>query len=386
MSTPQIAIVGAGVAGLTLARVLQVHGVGSTLFELDTATQSRDQGGTLDLHLESGQVALHAMGLFSKFQTLVRDDAQETRVIDKHAKIHLHDNSPKSIVEKPEIDRGDLRQLMIDAIDSNTIKWGTRVEEIKPSQTQAGLTATKYTVVYNSDQEATFDLVVGADGAWSKVRKLLSDTLPCHSGITLVEFRISEFRARHPKLLDLVGAGSCFMYSGGQGLVAQVNADRTLRIYAALSAREDQLSEIRSAISNPDNARRYLLGHFADWDEGIKDLIRVSDDHFIPRPIYALPVPYVWESKPGLTLVGDAAHLMSPFAGMGANMAMWDAATLGEKLAHAIKTGKPLTDAVAEYEQEMYQKTRPATTMSASNMKKFMSPNNLELAVQILTH
>ncbi|KAF9309558.1 hypothetical protein BG003_009613 [Podila horticola] len=66
-------------------------------------------------------------------------------------------------------------------------------------------------------------------------------------------------------------------------------------------------------LSDPVEARRYLLGMYQYWDNGLKDLIRLcDDDHVIHRPIYALPIPHVWENTPGLTIIGDAAHLMSP--------------------------------------------------------------------------
>ncbi|KAF9975731.1 hypothetical protein BGZ73_000533 [Actinomortierella ambigua] len=378
-STPQIAIVGGGVAGLTLARVMQVHGIRSTLFELDTAAQSRDQGGTLDLDLESGQAALHSAGLFAQFQTYIRDDGQEVRLADKHGKIHLHDQSAEATVRRPEIDRGSLRQILVDSVDAATIQWGTHVQDIRPSQSDPS----KYTIVYNGNHEATFDLVVGADGAWSKVRKLLSDALPIYSGLSFLEFRIRELRARHPPLFAMVGPGSYFaMGDDGKNFVAQLNADRTLRVYAVVPLQETEFSALNSLIADPDRARQYLFDVFHEWGDGYKDLIRASDDYFVSRPIYALPVPHVWENKPGLTLVGDAAHLMSPYAGAGANMAMWGGAELGQRIADAIKTGKRLSQAVADYEQAMYAMTRPAAERSASNLERFTASDSVEQVVE----
>ncbi|KAG0004376.1 hypothetical protein BGZ80_003432 [Entomortierella chlamydospora] len=369
MSTPKIAIIGAGVAGLTLARVLQLHGIRSTIFELDTSVRSRDQGGTLDLHPESGQAALHAAGLFSKFQSYIRSEAQEHRTVDKHGVIHVHIKSEDNTAERPEIDRGDLRQILADSVESGAIQWGTRVHEIKPSQENAN----KYTVVYNSGHEATFDLVVGADGAWSKVRPLLSSAKPVYSSLSFIELRITDAEARFPELLEVVGRGGCFGISDKKLLGARCNADKTMRIFAGVPIEEDQFSETDAIFSKPEEGRRYLLDKYADWDDRLKNLIRRSDDVIIPRPIYALPVPHVWESKPGLTLIGDAAHLMSPFAGAGANMAMWDGKELALAISDAIKTGKPLADVVADFERRMYEMTRPMTELSASNLKLLTS-------------
>ncbi|KAF8937146.1 hypothetical protein EDD21DRAFT_420486 [Dissophora ornata] len=380
MSTLDIAIIGAGVAGLTLARVLQVHGIHSTIFELDTSVRSRDQGGTLDLHLESGQAALHAAGLFSKFQNYIRSEAQEHRTMDKHGVIHLHVKSEHNTVERPEIERGDLRQILVDSIEKGSIQWGIRVHEIKPSKENAD----KYTVVYNGGHEATFDLVVGADGAWSKVRPLLSSAQPVYSSLSFIELRITDKETRYPEVLEVIGRGGCMIVSDGKLMGAGSLADKSVRIYAGIPIEEDQFSETNTIFSKPEQGRRYLLDRYADWDDKFKALIRHCDDLIIPRPIYALPVPHVWESKSGLTLVGDAAHLMSPFSGAGANMAMWDGKELALAIADALKTGKPLMDAVADFEQRMYEMTRPMAELSASNLKLVASDATVPQIVEVM--
>ncbi|KAF9201663.1 hypothetical protein BGZ49_008108 [Haplosporangium sp. Z 27] len=382
MSAPKIAIIGAGVAGLTLARTLKVHNIRSTIFELDASVHSREQGGTLDLHPESGQAALQAAGLFSKFQKYIRSEAQEHRTIDKHGVIHLHIKSENNTEERPEIERGDLRQLLVDSIDKDSIQWGTRVREIKPSREYAS----KYTVVYNDNQEATFDLIVGADGAWSKVRPLLSSAKPVYSSLSFIELRIKDAETRYPEVLDVIGRGGCMMVSDGKMIGARTLSDKSVHIYAGIPIKEDQLLETNTIFSKSEDGRRYLLNRYADWDDKLKALIsHCDDDVMIPRPIYALPVPHIWESKSGLTLIGDAAHLMSPFSGAGANMAMCDGKDLGLAIADALKTGKPLGEAIADFEQEMYKMTRPMAEKSASNLKLFASDATVSQIVEVMT-
>jgi 2-polyprenyl-6-methoxyphenol hydroxylase-like FAD-dependent oxidoreductase len=339
---------------------------------------SRDQGGTLDLHLESGQAALHAADLFSKFQDYIRSEAQETRIVDKHGKIHIHVKSEDNTIERPEIDRGDLRRLLVDSIEKSAIHWGTRVHDIKPSQENSN----KYTVVYNGGDEATFDLVVGADGAWSKVRPLLSSAKPVYSTLSFNEMRILDAETKCPEIFEITGRGSCFIVSDGKMLAAQCNADKTVRVYAAIPIEEDQFPEVNAILSKPVEGRRYLSERYTDWDVRIQDLIHRCEDRIIPRPIYALPVPHIWESKAGLALIGDAAHLMSPFAGAGANMGMWDGKELGLLISEAVKTGTPISEAVAEFEQKMYKMTRPMTELSATNLMALNSENAAaELAI-----
>ena len=84
--------------------------------------------------------------------------------------------------------------------------------------------------------------------------------------------------------------------------------------------------------SSAEALKAGLADYFADWSESLLHLIRKSDADVTPRPIYALPVGHRWEHRRGVTLLGDAAHLMSPFGGDGANLAMRDAADLAQAL------------------------------------------------------
>ncbi|KAF9976980.1 hypothetical protein BGZ73_007385 [Actinomortierella ambigua] len=377
-SNPRIAIVGAGVAGLTLARVLQVHGIRSTVFDLDASATSRDQGGTLDLHVESGQSALHAAGLYERFQKFVRADGQEMRFVDKHGKVHVQDVSTDNIVERPEIDRGTLRRILVESVDQGILRWGAHVKRIQ--QIEPG----KYTVVVGDQQEQgePFDLVVGADGAWSKVRPLLSKAQPVYTGAVLIECRFLQVDQHHPNVAELVGGGSCFIMADRKCIMAQRNGDGSIRVYVCFHVDEDALPAMHTKLGNPSVARSYILELLNDWDDNVKDLIRLCDDNFILRPMYAMPVPHVWESQPGLTLIGDAAHLMSPFAGEGANMAMWDGSELAKAIVGAVQSGKPLAEAISSFEQQMLTMVRPMTELSATNLKQFLAPNGLEEAVQ----
>jgi len=373
-STPlRIAIIGAGLGGLTLARILQIHGLHPVVYELDTSATSRNQGGTLDMHVESGQYALRAADLWADFQKLVRLQGQDFKLIDKHNNVLIQEGSSQATEDRPEVDRSALKQILLDSMDSHLIQWGTRVTAVKPADNNT------WTVVFNNIQEVTFDLVVGADGAWSRVRSLLSDTKPTYSGTTLVETRFVHVDSKYPEISELIGQGNAFIVSDGKCMMAQRNGDGSIRSYVTVQIDEQLLPQLQ--FRDADAARTYLLAQLEDWDEGLRDMIRKCDEDITPRPIYVLPVSHTWTSRPGVTIIGDAAHLMSPFAGEGANLAMWDGAELGLAIVDALKSGKDLHGAIAEFEQRMVQMSAPKAQESADNLKLFTSPDTPRVIV-----
>ena len=102
-----ILIVGAGLGGLTLARVLHVHGIRAAVFDLETDRYARTQGGMLDIHTENGQVALQHAGLIDAFGALVHPGGESSRVLDKHAAVHW-DEVDDGTGDRPEVDRGQI--------------------------------------------------------------------------------------------------------------------------------------------------------------------------------------------------------------------------------------------------------------------------------------
>ena len=332
----KITIVGAGLGGLTLARVLHTHGITATSYELDAAPTARDQGGTLDLHVESGQYAMAQAGLTGEFLALVRPEGEETRILDRHANLLLHDHGEG---DRPEIDRGALRDVLLKSLPPDTIRWNSKVTAVS---------GTSITLAGGETVEA--DLLVGADGAWSKVRPLLSAAQPVYSGISFVETHVTE--------TDLVGDGTMFALADGQGLIAQRNGDGRTRVYIAVREPEDAPLDAGT-----------VLPRFAGWAPRFGELL--NGDTFIPRRIYALPVGHRWDRVPGVTLLGDAAHLMSPFAGEGANLAMLDAA----ELARAIVEQPDIESALSTYENAMFPRSAEAAAESAENLIDAFGPN-----------
>jgi 2-polyprenyl-6-methoxyphenol hydroxylase-like FAD-dependent oxidoreductase len=122
LKKPRVAIVGAGPGGLTLTRILHLHGIQATVFEREAFSSVRPQGGSLDMHANSGQYAIGHAELSPEFKRIARYEDQEARVYDKHGKLLFLDDDV-SAKDRPEVDRGHLRQMLLDSLPSGSIRW-----------------------------------------------------------------------------------------------------------------------------------------------------------------------------------------------------------------------------------------------------------------------
>ncbi|MFJ8487516.1 FAD-dependent oxidoreductase [Streptomyces sp. NPDC094038] len=355
MPTPHhpIAIVGAGLGGLTLARVLRVHGVEAAVFDLDASPAARTQGGMLDIHDDSGQPALRAAGLYDAFLAHVHAGGQATRVLDRDARVLL-DLPDDGAGGRPEIDRGDLRRLLLGSLPEGVIRWDAKATGARP------LGGGRHEVTLDDGSSFTTDLLVGSDGAWSRIRPLVSDARPAYTGISFVETDLPDADVRHPVSAEVVGGGALFALGAGRGFLAHRETDGSLHVYTAMEAPEEWLDGIDFA--DADAAKRAVLDHFGGWDKSLRALVADAEGALVPRRIHALPTGHRWDRAPGVTLLGDAAHLMSPFAGEGANLALADGADLGLALvAHPDDTEA----AVAAYEEKMFARAERSAADSA---------------------
>ena len=342
MNTP-VTIIGAGLGGLTLARVLHVHGIPATVYEAEPSPTARTQGGMLDIHDYNGLLALEAAGLMDEFRGLVLEGRQAMRILDRNGTV-LFDKADDGTGGRPEVQRGELRQVLLDALPDRTVRWGH-----KASGTRT-LDDGRHEVTFADGTTVVTSLLIGADGAWSRVRPLLSDATPEYVGTSFVETSLFDADNRHPATAKAVGGGSMATTgpTPGRAIHAHRESGEILHAYVELAEPLEWFAGID--FTDPAAATARIAREFDGWAPELTALITDTDTAPVLRSHYTLPFGYRWERVPGVTLVGDAAHLTAP-NGEGANLAMLDGAELGQALA---AHPDDVEAALAGYEQAMF--------------------------------
>jgi 2-polyprenyl-6-methoxyphenol hydroxylase-like FAD-dependent oxidoreductase len=341
MPTP-VTIIGAGLGGLVLARVLHVHGIPATVYEAEAAPTARAQGGMLDIHDHNGQPALEAAGLTEEFRSIVLEGREATRAFDRDGTVLL-DQPDDGTGGRPELQRAELRQILLDSLPPDTVRWGHKVNGV------VALGEGRHEVSFAGGATTT-SLLVGADGTWSRVRPLLSDATPGYAGTSFVETFLIDGDNRHPATARAVGGGSLFVLDLGvddRRIDAHRESGGNLHAYVTLAKPLEWFAGID--FTDPVAATARIAQEFHGWAPELTALITDSDTAPVHRPHYALPIDHRWDRVAGATLLGDAAHVAPP-DGEGVNLAMQDGAELA---AHP----GDIETALTEYERALFRRS-----------------------------
>jgi 2-polyprenyl-6-methoxyphenol hydroxylase-like FAD-dependent oxidoreductase len=378
LQNKQIAIVGGGMAGLTLARLLQMQGADVKVYERDFNRDVRVQGSTLDLHEGTGLEALKRAGLLDEFYKHHRPVASQMRLVDRSLNIMFDDHGFAKITAetRPEIDRAPLRDILLNSLKTDTVVWDSNFVSMKKQNNGWFLHFKNGTTAYAS-------LVIAADGANSKLRPYLSKLKPLYSGITLIEGNIYNAEKNAPKLFDFAKGGKVMAFDNEQFVGYGTKGDGSIMFVVNFKTPENWLSQSGIDFKNKEQVLAWFKTEFAGWSDEWHEFFTNEGVHFIPRPQYYFPLNQTWETQENLTMLGDAAHRMPPYAGEGANVAMRDAFELA-----ACLTGNQFPDlrkAISHFEREMISRGAEATKETLENSEKIFSKNALEQMVRFFS-
>lgn len=369
----QIAIIGGGPGGLTLAVLLQQKGVNVRLYERDINEYARVQGSPLDMHEHSGLAALRRAGLLEVFRQNFMPGADRKVIVNELAEVFLsdHDKPEENFGEayfRPEIDRGTLRKIFLDALRPETVVWDSQF--IAMEKQEEG-----WLLHFSNGATAYADMVIAADGANSRIRPYLTDIQPFYSGITMLEGNVNDPGIHAPQIDALSKGGKIMAFGKGKDLLLGHKGNGDLGFYASLKVPESWAATNGIDYHDRGQVLEWFKGEYTGWDPVWQELFENAETPFIPRLIYCMPLDQTWESRSDLTMLGDAAHVMPPFAGEGANMAMLDALELSNCLTgNAYNT---LLDAISAYEAQMREWALVATRESLENGERMHSENAL---------
>ncbi|MFZ4860990.1 FAD-dependent oxidoreductase [Sphingobacterium sp. Mn56C] len=375
LENKQVAIIGAGPGGLTLARLLQIKGVNVKVYERDVNKDARVQGSPLDMHENSGWQAIRKADLVEAFTKNVRQNADKKIIINEKAEIIYSDHNHIMIkgsepeVSRPEIDRGALRRIFLDSLAPETVVWDSHFISMEKQNEGWLLNLKNGASVYA-------DLVVGADGANSKIRPYITDIKAFYSGITMLEINIQNAKEVTPHIYKLLNGGKVMAFGDGKNVLGGQKFIGGLGFYISFKQDENWVANSSLDFYNKAQLLEWFKKEYSDWSSIWYGIFEHMEIPAIPRPIYCMPLDQTWESKPDVTLLGDAAHVMPPFAGEGANTSMFDALELNEFLTSG--QFDTLREAISTYEFNMRKRASAAAKQSLENGEHMHSAGAME--------
>jgi 2-polyprenyl-6-methoxyphenol hydroxylase-like FAD-dependent oxidoreductase len=384
LQNKQIAIVGGGPGGLTLARLLQLKDVNVKVYERDANKDARVQGAPLDLHENSGLAALRAANLLNEFKNNFLSGADKTTITNEKAEIYYsdHDNDFKKAENfgqehfRPEIDRGVLRKILLESLQSEIIVWDSHFLSMEKQ-------GDGWLLHFKNKESAYADIVIGADGANSKIRPHLTDIKSFYTGITMLEGNVYDAVKNVPKISAILRGGKIMAFGNEKDILMGQKANGEIGFYASFKAEENWATKSGLDFSNKAQILKWFKTNYAEWSDIWYELLENVTMPFIPRPINCIPLDQTWEAMSNLTIIGDAAHVVPPFAGEGVNMAMLDALELSESLTN--NKHHSLQEAISFYETNMRKRAAIIAQESLENGEKMHNKNALTIMLDFFS-
>lgn len=377
-----VAIVGGGPGGLTLAKLLQQEGIRVKVYERDFDKNARVQGAPLDLHDESGLAALKKAGLMTVFKNSFMKGADRKTITNEQAEVFYsdHDEKPEENFGcghfRPEIDRGTLRRILLDSLQPQTVIWNSHF--LSMERQGAG-----WLLHFKDGNSAYADFVVAADGANSKIRPYVTDSKPFYSGIMMVEGTVSHASRKVPRVSSLLKGGKIMAFGNERNILIGQKENDEIGYYLSFRWSEEWGEQGLYDFADRTTVLEWFEKEYYDWSPVWHELLENTIEPFILRPIFCMPADEDWKIHENVTLLGDAAHVMPPFAGEGVNMAMLDALELSKALLTDKHT--KFTQAIEVYEKSMKKRAAVAALESLENGERMHSQNALKMMLDFFS-
>jgi tetracycline resistance monooxygenase len=349
-----VAILGAGPVGLTMARLLQRQGIAVTVYERDRDAQARIWGGTLDLHTATGQPALQRAGLLQQYYDLAKPMGRT--VVDEHGQVLF---AVPPAYDTPEINRNALRKLLLGSLEDNTVVWDRKCIHVKA---QNG----KWNLHFENKPEATADFVIVADGGLSRSRTMVTDAVIEYTGTFIIQGEVHQPEINCAEFYNL--CGGTILMTAGAGLTFAANPDNNGALTYGVTFRKPGAWVQQNGLDfqDRDSISMFLSRLFEHAHPRFRQLFHATS-FFAGLPARRLPLEIPWKHDRPLpiTLIGDAAHIMPPFAGQGVNTGMMDALILSDNLANG--KFETIEMAIHDYEQKMFAYASEAQRQTSQN-------------------